>query len=424
MTSQPERPAIFRRTSLDRLSSPDQLDRLLQVTRPAAWAALLGCALLLSSGVTWGVAGRIPVKVTGQGILLKSGGIFEVVAGTGGRVVDVAVGVGDEVHEGQVVARISQPELTDRALQAKIALQHARTAHEQRIAFARRETSLQTTLLGERQGSVQQSIAAMQKTVAWFEDKIATQRELVEEGRLTKQTLMTTIQDRDAAVERMRLLRGELSDIAMKQVQAQGERERAEHEARSRVADAEAELARLEREGSAAMEVISPYTGRIIELTVEQGSVVNRGEPLVSLDLTGRTVKELEAVIYVPAREGKRVRPGMPVYIAPATVKPAEYGHLLGKITYVSDFPTTSRGMLRVLKNATLAEALAGDNPPHELHADLIVDPDSYSQYRWSSSEGPPMRIQSGTMCAAEISVEERRPIEMAMPLLRRLTTQ
>jgi HlyD family secretion protein len=423
--SAPQEPAkIFRQASLDRLTSPDQLDRLLQVLRPAAWAALIGSALLLLSGVAWGVTGRIPVKVMGQGILLKSGGIYEVVTGSSGRVMDVAVSVGEQVHEGQVVARISQPELAEKTLQAKIAVQHARTAHEQIMQFARREQTLQANFLTERRAYVQQSIEAAEKNVAWFDDKVATQRELVNEGRLTKQTLITTLQDRNEAVERIRLLRSDLSDIDVKWTQANGARQREEQQARSRLAEAEAELARLEREGSAATEVVSPYTGRIIELTVEQGSVINRGDPLVSLDLTGRTVKELEAVIYVAAREGKRVKPGMSVHIAPATVKPAEYGHLLGKVTYVSDFPTTTRGMQRVLKNEALAEALAGENPPHELHADLIIDPDTPSRYRWTSSTGPPMRIQSGTMCTAEVSVEDRRPIEMAMPLLRRLTAR
>jgi len=35
------RPSIFRQAALDRLSSPEQLDRLMQVTLPTGWIALV-----------------------------------------------------------------------------------------------------------------------------------------------------------------------------------------------------------------------------------------------------------------------------------------------------------------------------------------------------------------------------------------------
>jgi len=131
-------------------------------------------------------------------------------------------------------------------------------------------------------------------------------------------------------------------------------------------------------------------------------------------------VKEIEAVVYIPSLHGKRVRPGMEIQIAPSTVRREEYGYLLGKVTYVSDFPATPAGMRRVLKNDQLVVALSGQDAPYEIHADLIPDPGSASSYRWSSSQGPPIRIQSGTLADANVVVERRRPIFMVLPPLRR----
>ena len=109
--------AVFRKASLDRLASPEQLDRLLQVTRPRGWIALVALGFLVGSAVLWGFEGSIPSRVAGQGILLKSGGVLEIAAGAGGRITDVAVNVGDVVREGQVVARVAQPDVLNRLRQ-------------------------------------------------------------------------------------------------------------------------------------------------------------------------------------------------------------------------------------------------------------------------------------------------------------------
>jgi HlyD family secretion protein len=133
-------------------------------------------------------------------------------------------------------------------------------------------------------------------------------------------------------------------------------------------------------------------------------------------------VRDLEAVIFVPSVEGKRVRPGMTIQIAPSTVKQEEYGFMVGKVTYVSDYPSTAKGMQRVLKNERLTSALAGNDAPYELHADLVLDPSTPSRYKWTSAKGPPVQIQSGTIATGSIEVAARRPIDMVIPLIRRYT--
>jgi HlyD family secretion protein len=151
----------------------------------------------------------------------------------------------------------------------------------------------------------------------------------------------------------------------------------------------------------------------------EQGSMVDRGQPILTVDLTGKAVKGLEAILYIPSVHGKKIKTGMEVQIAPSTVKKEEFGYLLGTVTYVSDFPVTPQGMTRVLKNEQLVSTLSGDDAPYEIHVDLLPDPDNISTYRWTSSEGPPLRIQSGTLASAGIVVERRRPIQMVIPQLR-----
>ena len=58
---------IFRARAIERLSTPEQLDQLVGITRPADWAALIVIVLGLAALGAWSVAGRIPTYVGGEG---------------------------------------------------------------------------------------------------------------------------------------------------------------------------------------------------------------------------------------------------------------------------------------------------------------------------------------------------------------------
>lgn len=413
------RATLFRQASVNRLSSPDELDELLQVTDRRGWIALAAVGLLVGSLCVWAFVGSVPVKVVGRGILLKSGGVQEIAAATSGRVVDVAVNVGDEVTAGQVVARIAQPMLAERLLQAKVALEYAAAEHREIVGWGKRQLELQLALFDQQQQHQQQSMEAARQSLTWLEERRNAQQQLVNEGRLTKQPLINTLQQHQAAKERIQQALDDLSDLRVKRLQGRAEYGQSVQQSRAKLAEAAGRVEQLERELGGSSDIVSPHTGHVTEVTVEQGSVVDAGMPLLSLDLTGRTVMELTAVLYVSPRDGKRLKVGMPVQIAPATVRPEQYGQLLARVTYVSEFPTTSRGMQRVLKHPELVQTLQGDTSPHEVHADLFPDPKTASGHRWSSSSGPAHRIQSGTMCTSEITVETRRPIELVAPFIR-----
>ncbi|MGE5398638.1 MAG: hypothetical protein ACM3MK_14020 [Chitinophagales bacterium] len=60
---------IFRKTSLERLSSPEQLDQLMMITNPKGWFALVGVFCLLAVLVFWCIFGLITIKVDANGII-------------------------------------------------------------------------------------------------------------------------------------------------------------------------------------------------------------------------------------------------------------------------------------------------------------------------------------------------------------------
>lgn len=413
---------VFRKVSLDRLSSPEQLDQQIRVATPRGWVALGAVALLILSGGVWSVTGQISDKVTGSGILVKSGGVLEVVAAATGRVSDVSVSVGDSVTEGQVVAWVAQPELSDQLTAARERLRNVQRAEQQSSTFASSDTRLQLENLSQQRVNLERSIQAADESLRWQLERVEVQQRLLSEGLITRPTLLAAQQQVEEVRQQRRAAEAERVQLDARELAVRNALADARLGGGREIGEATAEVERLEREVRAGSQIRSPYTGRVLEVMAEQGKFLQRGEPVLSLDLTGQAIRELVGVLYVPSIHGKRLHPGMEVQIAPSTVRQEEYGMMIGRVTFVSPFPATLRGMERVVKNDQLVSELASQGAPYEVHADLQLDPTTASRYRWTSSEGPPMEIESGTVVQALVTVESQRPITKVLPLLRRWT--
>lgn len=64
---------LFRKQALERLSSPEQLDQLMQVVAPRSWLLLAGLGLLIATLLLWGLFGTITTTAQGRGVLSEPG---------------------------------------------------------------------------------------------------------------------------------------------------------------------------------------------------------------------------------------------------------------------------------------------------------------------------------------------------------------
>lgn len=266
---------LFRRSALEHLSSPEQLDSLMQVTAPRAWIALLGLGILIGAFVIWGVTGSVQVTTDGRGILIKGAGITTINAPSAGQVNDLYVGVDDTVGPGEIIARI---------------------------------------------------------------------------------------QDRDGNTIPVRSLLG----------------------------------------------------GRVIETLVSADEVIIAGQRMVILEPTGDDI-ELEAIFYLPASEGKKVRPGMQVQVQPDTISREEFGMMIGWVTSVGEFTESRESMTRVLENDELTDYFFDltDNAPLEIRVQFIPSRLTATRYRWTTPQGPDIEIRSGTLAHATIMLSDEAPIDL-----------
>jgi HlyD family secretion protein len=173
--------------------------------------------------------------------------------------------------------------------------------------------------------------------------------------------------------------------------------------------------------------VSSPYDGRVVELRVKLGEIVERGSSLFTVipsnlaNATGQIGEQLTAIVYVPSGEGKQIKPGMRVALSPSVAPREEYGFLIGKVRWVAEVPATPEGMAYTLKNKQLVQTLSNNAAPIEIAVDLEKDASTPSGYQWSSSRGPDLRLNDGTLARADIEVRDMPLLSLVIPPLRQI---
>ena len=55
--------SIFRQKSMDRVSSPEQLNDYIKVTNPGIWVVLAAVIVLLLGFIVWGAVGTLETRV-------------------------------------------------------------------------------------------------------------------------------------------------------------------------------------------------------------------------------------------------------------------------------------------------------------------------------------------------------------------------
>jgi HlyD family secretion protein len=407
---------IFRKVALERLSSPEQLDQLMQVTSPRGWLALGAFGALLLTALGWSVLGSIPTDATGEGILLRQGGVSSLVAAEAGQVEELLVAVGDVIAKGQVVARVRQEELLRQIQDSRDKLAGVRSEYQDLLRYAGEQGRLRDRDLAQQRSNLEQTIKAGEREVELARDRVAADRDLLKDGLVTKQTFLASEQRLNEAQDRLATARLDLNGLELKRLDAEQQVDQQLEARQKEIRDLELELRERQARLAETARVVSPNAGRVLEVLADRGDVVSPGTAILNLEVVS---KDLVAVLFVPASSGKRVRPGMRVRVSPSTVKREEFGSLLGKVVWAAEFPSTARGMARVLGNEALVEKLMKEGPPIQVNVALERDPATPTGYRWSSSTGPSVEITSGTLASGSVVIRQERPIHLIIPKVR-----
>ena len=77
--------SLFRKSALDALSNPEKLDQPLKLLRPGQWLLLLSLGSFCLSTAAWIILGKLPVRISGQGVLVRQNSLLLIQAETTGN---------------------------------------------------------------------------------------------------------------------------------------------------------------------------------------------------------------------------------------------------------------------------------------------------------------------------------------------------
>jgi HlyD family secretion protein len=370
---------LLRKASLERLSSPEQLDMMMRVTSPMGWVALTAVGALIVCGIVWSMIFNLSVKVDGKGYMLRGESVREVQVLSAGSILSIEVQTGQVIEPGTVVARLSLPDLENRLATAKLLLE---------------DMESQTQSASSDIASIQSGLRAQ---LGRLQEERRKKADLVQRGLLTSSALSSLDQQ----------ITGIQSSLLQSQV-SRGDRGFSVEGKRLEVKELEAKLAN-------DSVVRSPFGGRVVAIRAGVGEQVRPGDPLVNLEAEK---EPLRVVGFIPIASGKKIQPDQEVRIAPSFVKPEDYGFMLGKVVSVSTLPATPEEIRRVVSNDRLAKEFIDLNP-FEVIIEPIPAPNTPSGFKWTSSSGPPLEVGSGTDCTVQVVVEKRKPISFVIPTVK-----
>lgn len=414
-------PPLFRREAVAEAAAPDRYDEALRVMRPQTWAVGAILLALVLIGLVWASLVDVPVKVAGRGILLPPGGVMDIVADTDGRIETLIIRPGDRVEVGRPVARVDQSEVR---LQLALAEGQAADAARHRrelLDFHRREEAAAEAFRNARDAALAQNLRLLEERLGMMREREDVLRGLSQQNLVNRDRALFARVEVFQVREQIAASRNEREQLVLDQALKRTQRERETMEAERRADETERQAQALRDRLLRLGVVNAPYSGTVVESKVNEGQVIQRGTPLLTIerdpeDDHGSPV----AVVYVTAQDGKRLAEGLRVEVSPSSTRREEHGFVYGRIVRVAHVPASSAGLLRTLQNDQLVRSFTtGLGTPFEVEVALERDPATRSGLRWSTGSGPDFAVESGTLAEAEFTVRSVRLIGLAFPAVR-----
>jgi len=474
--SSPRTKDLFRLEALDQLSSPEQLDQLLQVVSRKSWIPLATLAMIIALALLWSLLGRIPVTVEGAGLLVYPHQVVPFQSPAAGQIVALNVKAGDPIRKRQVLGRLNQPDLQQRLDQERVRLEELEARHEQLLPLRRRRLELERGWIeknrlrlthriesNRRQAELEkhqsdqyfqqqdESLGRINEVTHTLGEAVRDRydhfRKLMAEGNATEGEVLdarrdliennVNLVDLELRIHQIELHRIEAESTYIEKTALVAEYESQVQElevelqkfeqlflefqfdSRLGVQEAQRRIARYEEELLTKAQIVSEFDGRVLEITGSVGQFVGEGQRLGAVEIADPAA-ELRAAIYFDVTDGKKVEPGMDARISPTTVQRARHGSIVGSVLSVSPFAVSTDAVTNVVGNAEVARRLTADGDKIEVFATLARDAATRSGFRWTSGGGPPIAITAGTTVTVRATVESRPPISYLIPALKR----
>ena len=405
---------------LEHVSSPEQLDQAITVINHHGWISLVALGVLLVAAIIWGIFGRIPEKVNGAGLLINSSELMSVTYNYGGTIRNVFLNNGQEVHKGQVIARIEREDLLESIQIATQRLNNLQQTYDTTAPLITRQADMTDDMLAKSESDFRSQIDIFSNQIETAKRKEKNMKDLFDDGLITEVEYLEAHRQVLTLEMQKQNVEQQLLNAGVSRVRTSTETSQEKMNLEHQIAEAKKQLEIERKNYQIATKIVSPVSGKIYEISVARGTYVAPGSTVAIVEPVSSDGDTLRAVMYFPVKDGKRIKRGMNIAVIPSTVKQEEYGFIQGIVTGVSDFPVSPQYLQTVMQNPVLAQSFTSDSPPIEVKISMVTDPTTETGFHWSSSRGPDDTLTPGITTTGFVIVRSQRPIEMIVPLIKK----
>jgi HlyD family secretion protein len=163
--------SIFRKESLERLSSPERLDLVMKVSSSKDWLALAFFGGLTVAGLIWSFVGRIPVTVEGRAVFIQPRQVVEFQSSIAGQLKSLNVSAGQCVKKDQVLATVDPVGLREQLRLAQQKLGQLQRQAQDSLSLSAQRMQLETSALAAVRINLEQRLRDAQALAPLMKEK-------------------------------------------------------------------------------------------------------------------------------------------------------------------------------------------------------------------------------------------------------------
>jgi HlyD family secretion protein len=404
--------------SLPSGSNPEEMNRMLKITRPSYWISLSALGLLTLITIIWGIFGSIPQRIDGLGEIISGKGLHGIIALYPGGVEQVNFELGDKVMAGDVMLHLLQPQLRHQLVELNaqldvLMLQDSLLQYRDQNDFPNK-----MRFYNLEEVRLKKELTQLEEQIAFLELKMNQQQDLWDKGLATRENYMDA--KNQLADTRNKRTQTEQS-VKTNQLDQQSwdyDRTYKQEDYRGQIQILKKKIQDLQDDYDRQTIIRSPVDGIIVDKSVSSGDFVNAGTRMMVVeDMENQKNHLLD--LFIPFNSNAVVEPGMEVMIEPFTVNHNLYGWLMGEVVEVNHFVSNTNSIIDELNNPDLVALIQQQGPTYRVKIFLLPDPSTKSGFMWSNKKGPPYTINTGTLCHASVLVRQKPPIDYIIPVLK-----
>lgn len=412
--------SIFRKKALEHAEFSGRSDQLARIVPTQPWVMMIALWILLFACLLWGIFGKIPFRVSGNGLLLpKNGSVYAAVApDQAGRIQTILVKPQTLVKKGQIVARLEQADLFNQiGINKKELTELERRNKNLNNIFNQQIQAYQKNIL-EKNDLIKKGLESELKALQEKKELLDAVQKAYERHLESKRLLTDTASNYHEQAARVEATKKELVENNIKLANFIDEKENRLRDLEFKIIDKRYELEKLEEKRKLSENVVSPINGIVTAISKNIGDLVKKGDAVVRI---ANVDSELDAIVFIPITDGKKIKVNMNALVSPSNIKKEEYGSIHGRVISVADYPSTAESMMAVLHNKNLVDEFFNEKSPIAIRISLKTDNNTPSGFSWSSSKGPDKTITAGTFVNARITIDEKSPLQIIIPLFKNL---